>query len=171
MGYEVSLKPMSGSRTIYINRAPVLTLWAAVVAERLGFRRDEALTVAAVDTRIARINVRPGRVAYDDAAECRLEVLGEPERQLSRRRVHGAADRRARMIEEGVRARCRGHEQRQRRDKDTPHDYSPPALGCTCRAEQPSQQFSFFGSLKLIRQAYGRHVADLREADKTGAGQ
>ena len=36
---------MTGSRTIYINRAPVLTLWAAVVAERLGFRRDEALTL------------------------------------------------------------------------------------------------------------------------------
>lgn len=30
--------------TIQINRAPVLTLWAAVVAERLGFDRDEALT-------------------------------------------------------------------------------------------------------------------------------
>ena len=42
---KVWLKPMSGSRTIYINRAPVLTLWAAVVAERLGFRRDEALTL------------------------------------------------------------------------------------------------------------------------------
>src|SRR5665811_2083148 len=36
---------MSGSRTIYINRAPVLTLWAAVVAERLGFHRDESLTL------------------------------------------------------------------------------------------------------------------------------
>ena len=31
--------------TIKINRAPVLTLWAAVVAERLGFDRDEALTL------------------------------------------------------------------------------------------------------------------------------
>ncbi len=30
---------------IAINRAPVLTLWAAVVAERLGFDRDEALTL------------------------------------------------------------------------------------------------------------------------------
>jgi hypothetical protein len=30
---------------IAINRAPVLTLWAAVVAERLGFDRDEALTI------------------------------------------------------------------------------------------------------------------------------
>jgi hypothetical protein len=32
-------------RTVSINRAPVLTLWAAVVAERLGFDRDEALTL------------------------------------------------------------------------------------------------------------------------------
>src|ERR1019366_1833874 len=86
------------------------------------------LTVAAVDTRIARINARPGRVAYDDAAECRLEVLGEPERQLSRRRVHGAADRRARMVEESMRARRRGREQRQHRDEDTTHDHSPPGL-------------------------------------------
>jgi hypothetical protein len=30
---------------VSINRAPVLTLWAAVVAERLGFTRDEALTL------------------------------------------------------------------------------------------------------------------------------
>jgi len=32
-------------RTISINRAPVLTLWAAVVAERLGFDEDEALSL------------------------------------------------------------------------------------------------------------------------------
>ena len=31
--------------TIEINRAPVLTLWAAVVAERLGFKWDEALSL------------------------------------------------------------------------------------------------------------------------------
>jgi hypothetical protein len=30
---------------ILINRAPVLTLWAATVAERLGFDRDEALSL------------------------------------------------------------------------------------------------------------------------------
>jgi hypothetical protein len=30
---------------ILINRAPVLTLWAAVVAERLGFKHDQALTL------------------------------------------------------------------------------------------------------------------------------
>jgi hypothetical protein len=32
-------------RTITVNRAPVLTLWAAVVAERLGFDADAALTL------------------------------------------------------------------------------------------------------------------------------
>jgi hypothetical protein len=30
---------------VMVNRAPVLTLWAAVVAEVLGFERDEALTL------------------------------------------------------------------------------------------------------------------------------
>jgi len=32
-------------RRILINRAPVLTLWATTVAERLGFDRDEALSL------------------------------------------------------------------------------------------------------------------------------
>ena len=33
---------------VRVNRAPVLTLWAAVVAERLGFSRDESLTMGRV---------------------------------------------------------------------------------------------------------------------------
>lgn len=32
--------------SLKINRATVLTLWAAIVAERLGFDRDEALSLA-----------------------------------------------------------------------------------------------------------------------------
>jgi hypothetical protein len=36
---------VEAGRKITINRAPVLTLWAAVVAERLGFDRAEALTL------------------------------------------------------------------------------------------------------------------------------
>ena len=35
----------SADGNIRINRAPVLTLWAAVVAERLGFDRAMALTL------------------------------------------------------------------------------------------------------------------------------
>ncbi len=37
-----------GTSTVMINRAPVLTLWGAVVAERLGYERDEALTLGKV---------------------------------------------------------------------------------------------------------------------------
>ena len=33
------------AKTISTNRATVLTLWAAVVAQRLGFNEDEALTL------------------------------------------------------------------------------------------------------------------------------
>lgn len=32
-------------QTVTVNRAPVLTLWAAVVAERMGFAAEEALTL------------------------------------------------------------------------------------------------------------------------------
>jgi len=32
------------TRAVEINRAPVLTLWAAVVAERMGFDWDEAVS-------------------------------------------------------------------------------------------------------------------------------
>lgn len=36
---------MNAARTVRINRAPVLTLWAAVVAERRGAPRESALTL------------------------------------------------------------------------------------------------------------------------------
>ena len=38
---------------ILINRAPVLTLWAAIVAERLGFNHDEALSLGKAMTKLA----------------------------------------------------------------------------------------------------------------------
>jgi hypothetical protein len=40
----LQLIPMQ-SQTVSINRAPVLTLWAAIVAERLGVDKDEVLTL------------------------------------------------------------------------------------------------------------------------------
>src|SRR2546421_345066 len=44
------------TRTLSINRAPVLTLWAAVVAQRLGFDEDEALTLGRAG---AGLNAQP----------------------------------------------------------------------------------------------------------------
>jgi hypothetical protein len=38
----------AGTAKVLVNRAPVLTLWATVVAEHLGFDRDEALTMGRV---------------------------------------------------------------------------------------------------------------------------
>ena len=60
--------------TIRINRAPVLTLWAAVVAERLGFDRDTALTL--------------GQAVADLSAYAKGVSLGiiEPQPELARER-------------------------------------------------------------------------------------
>ena len=59
-----TVRPMAAashvSRTIKVNRAPVLTLWAAVVAGRLGFTRDEAL---ALGRAVAGLNVYSKGVA------------------------------------------------------------------------------------------------------------
>jgi hypothetical protein len=44
----VAEREKSCRNTLAIYRAPVLTLWAAAVAERLGFDRDEALSLGRV---------------------------------------------------------------------------------------------------------------------------
>jgi hypothetical protein len=44
----VRMSAATKRHTLTINRAPVLTLWAAVVAERLGFDRETALTLGKV---------------------------------------------------------------------------------------------------------------------------
>ena len=72
-----------------MNRAPVLTLWAAVVAERLGFEREEALALGralaglAAHARGVRLGLlepsapeevreRRGRLAEGERLEVRL---------------------------------------------------------------------------------------------------
>ena len=55
--------------TIEINRAPVMTLWAAVVAERLGSPREEALTLGRA---VAGMN------AQSKAVHLGLREPGEP---------------------------------------------------------------------------------------------
>jgi len=36
------------TRSVVVNRAPVMMAWAAVVAEKLGFTREEALSIGTV---------------------------------------------------------------------------------------------------------------------------
>ena len=75
---------------LYVKRAPVLTLWAAVVAEQLGYSRNTALTLGrATGGSTARLKVRIiGRenwksVASDTPRLCEepATALGIPARQ------------------------------------------------------------------------------------------
>jgi hypothetical protein len=70
--------------TVRVNRAPVLTLWAAAVAERLGFERDEALTLG---------RALAGLTAH--AKGVRLGILepSAPEEVKERRRALGEGER------------------------------------------------------------------------------
>ena len=61
---------MSAAEPIKVNRAPVLTLWAAVVAERHGHPRDTALTL--------------GRAVAGSAARTKARSIGREERKADR---------------------------------------------------------------------------------------
>ena len=79
------------SKRITINRAPVLTLWTSVVAERLGHKPDEALSLAkavvglTAGAKARRLGIhrargtdtepKPKRKAVSDEGE-RVELLG-----------------------------------------------------------------------------------------------
>ncbi|GAA6054998.1 hypothetical protein JCM3770_000486 [Rhodotorula araucariae] len=47
---EIEADEALAKKSCVVNRAPVMTAWACVVAERLGFRRQEALSIAHVFT-------------------------------------------------------------------------------------------------------------------------
>ena len=65
---------------IEINRAPVLTLWAAVVAERLGFDWQEALTLGRA---VAGLNAYSKGKALG-LLRIRRRVIGQPQIGLAR---------------------------------------------------------------------------------------
>lgn len=81
---------MPAGRIIQINRAPVLTLWAAVVAERLGFDAAEALTLgralAGLNAQAKGVHlglfeptpqeVKAARQAARDGTEIQVNLLG-----------------------------------------------------------------------------------------------
>jgi hypothetical protein len=94
--------------TIRINRAPVLTLWAAVVAERLGFEWDEALTLGRA---VAGLN------AYAKGKSLGLFTPTPPEVKAKRQAMRGEETCKvdllhravpAQQTETGVRALSKG---------------------------------------------------------------
>ena len=79
--------------TLSINRAPVLTLWAAVVAERLGYRRAEALTL--------------GRAVAGLDAQSKAQRLGmaKPAKRAEEKEARPAGTRRVELLGRGVPAK------------------------------------------------------------------
>ena len=67
---------------VEVNRAPVMTLWAAVVAELLGFDRDEALTlgktVAGLNAQAKGQSLGIFKPAEHRTEEARKKPEGEP---------------------------------------------------------------------------------------------
>lgn len=70
--------------TIEINRAPVLTLWAVIVAERLGYKKDEALTFGKA---VAGLNAQ--------SKGQRLGIYTKAEEELDEKRKEKAKERQA----------------------------------------------------------------------------
>jgi hypothetical protein len=68
-------------KSITINRAPVLTLWAVIVAERLGFDPDEALTLGKA---VAGLNAQ--------AKGQRLGIFHPSEEKPEKARERGAGE-------------------------------------------------------------------------------
>ncbi|MGI3777092.1 MAG: hypothetical protein ACRYGC_07330 [Janthinobacterium lividum] len=68
---------------IRVNRAPVLTLWAAIVAERLGHDADAAITLGrAVAGASARVKARSIGLEEPHAAAAKPPPPGEPARTV-----------------------------------------------------------------------------------------
>ncbi|KAL0576922.1 hypothetical protein V5O48_005068 [Marasmius crinis-equi] len=53
---EVLDEEVLRTKSVVINRAPLMTIWATVVAERMGFKREEALSIASVYTEMNAIS-------------------------------------------------------------------------------------------------------------------
>ncbi|KAL1747731.1 hypothetical protein HDZ31DRAFT_31287 [Schizophyllum fasciatum] len=78
---------IAGHRTI-VNRAPLMTAWASVVAERLGFAREEALSIASAFTEMNAITKGVSLGIYDKGKSKALDAGGtQPYVDLMGRRV------------------------------------------------------------------------------------
>jgi hypothetical protein len=72
------------ANSIKINRAPVLTLWAAIVAQRLGYKHDEALTLGKA---VAGLNAQ--------SKGQRLGIYSPAEKELDEKKEKKAKERQA----------------------------------------------------------------------------
>ncbi|KAH9977767.1 hypothetical protein BGW80DRAFT_1435486 [Lactifluus volemus] len=68
-------------KSAVVNRAPIMMAWACVVAERLGFSREEALSIASVYTEMNAISKGVSLGIYDKKREADLKAAHANEAQ------------------------------------------------------------------------------------------
>lgn len=74
---EILDEDLLKTRNTVINRAPLMTAWAMVVAERLGFEREEALSIASVYTEMNAISKGVSLGLIDESRKKEIEILPE----------------------------------------------------------------------------------------------
>ncbi|KAF5387763.1 hypothetical protein D9615_000477 [Tricholomella constricta] len=62
-------------KSTVVNRAPLMTAWATIVAERLGFRREEALSIASVYTEMNAVTKGVSLGIYESGKERGMEAV------------------------------------------------------------------------------------------------
>src|SRR5437762_2556246 len=119
--------------TLQINRAPVLTLWAAVVAERLGFTWEEALTLGRA---VAGLNAYAKGKALGLFTPTPPEVQAQRQAQRGPEPLHVALLHRAVPVtrtDAGLRALSKG---KPRSEEHTSELQSPMYLVCRLLLEK-----------------------------------
>ncbi|KAG7449117.1 uncharacterized protein BT62DRAFT_1002659 [Guyanagaster necrorhizus] len=78
-------------KSTIINRAPLMTAWAMIVSERLGFRREEALSIASVYTEMNALSKGVSLGIYQDGKQKGLDAIkggSQPYVELMGRRMY-----------------------------------------------------------------------------------
>jgi len=78
------------SKSTVINRAPLMTAWSTIVAERMGFKREEALSIASAYTELNAISKGVSLGIFEEAKQKGLEAAkdgSQPYVALMGRRV------------------------------------------------------------------------------------
>jgi hypothetical protein len=126
---------------IRVNRAPILTLWATIVAERLGYPPDTALTL--------------GRFVAGSSARAKARSLGisDEAQEAVERREHAAAVKPQRQV-----VRLLG--------RDVP---VLPTDDGTLRADDNGRPASARGVRSYVMRAFGERLDEARAAMEAGA--
>ncbi|KAG2156137.1 hypothetical protein DEU56DRAFT_765719 [Suillus clintonianus] len=72
---EVLDEAVLKTKSTIVNRAPLMTAWATVVAERLGFEREEALSIASVYTEMNAISKGVSIGLFDKTRKKEIEPI------------------------------------------------------------------------------------------------